>query len=910
MTQRPTDTDSPDPQNPGEAPNRSPAGEPRRALDIPHEESVNEDMNTFTIPFASQDAMALLAQELTPKRAVSYLRVSTREQAQRGGHEEGFSIPAQRAANKRKAKTVGATIVKEFVERGASGTSTRRPALQAMLRYLEETIASGETIDYVIVHKLDRLARNRADDVVLNQRFDELGTRLISTSENIDQTPGGMLLHGIMASISEFYSNNLSSEVKKGMSEKARNGGCISKAPLGYRNTTTTSNGREAHVATIDPDRAELITWAFDAYATGRYTLKSLTAELQDRGLTTQATASLPSRPVSVQSLHRILSNPFYTGQVVYRDCLYPGAHQALVDQQTFQQVQAILAGRVNGERTIRHPHYLKSTVYCGICGSRLIITTARPKKTTYQYFICLGRHSRRQPDCTFRAALTETVEDEVEQLYQRIHLQPQRREELEQALRHQLARMIQDTQQQLTQITATQQKLKHQQEKLLQAHYEGAIPVELLRKEQHRITHSLTTANRRIQVLEQDLGDKEELVSQALDIAQHMASAYHHAPTHIRRMLNQLLFEHVYLVPHEDTSQLTATATCLPPFDSILGWGGDEDGNWSSEGTTGLDENEGQYHDQPHTPQPPGAAQRGHENAGGHEVANISPATQPPNRPRDPKPPEAVQNKPCSTQKPTPEVSQDVGLSVEHLVGVTGFEPATSPSRTVRATKLRHTPTSSLVYPTSEYNKSMSLERYLANATLLSEQITLRELAIILRELARVQAVPGAVVEFGCYVGTTSIHIARWLGGKQFHVYDSFAGLPEKTAFDISPVGEQFRPGELLATKKQFMTNFKKAGVPLPHIHKGWFHDLHSSDVPASVSFVFLDGDYYESILTPLRLIEDKLADGAVIVVDDYANEALPGAARAVDEWLRTHPARLRVEQSLAVIHPQSTMD
>ena len=53
------------------------------------------------------------------------------------------------------------------------------------------------------------------------------------------------------------------------------------------------------------------------------------------------------------------------------------------------------------------------------------------------------------------------------------------------------------------------------------------------------------------------------------------MASAYHHAPTHIRRMLNQLLFKHVYLVPDQDAGQLTATATCLPPFNSILGWGG-----------------------------------------------------------------------------------------------------------------------------------------------------------------------------------------------------------------------------------------------------------------------------------------------------------------------------------------------
>ena len=222
---------------------------------------------------------------------------------------------------------------------------------------------------------------------------------------------------------------------------------------------------------------------------------------------------------------------------------------------------------------------------------------------------------------------------------------------------------MIQDTQQQLTQITATQQKLKHQQEKLLQAHYEGAIPVELLRKEQHRITHSLTTANRRIQALEQDLGDKEELVSQALDIAQHMASAYHHAPNHIRRMLNQLLFEHVYLVPYDDTTQLTATATCTPPFDSILGLGGSPTG---SEQTL--------------------QAPRGHEVAGGHEVANTRPGRQPPNQQSCLKPSKTVQNKPCSTQKPTPEVSQDVGLSVEHLVGVTGLKPATSRSQTARA--------------------------------------------------------------------------------------------------------------------------------------------------------------------------------------------------------------------------------
>ena len=107
------------------------------------------------------DPFAAMAAQLTPKRAVSYIRVSTREQAQRGGSEEGFSLPAQREANKRKAQSMGALVVKEFADRGESARSANRPELQKMLAYLKE----DGGIDYVIVHKLDRLARNRADDV-------------------------------------------------------------------------------------------------------------------------------------------------------------------------------------------------------------------------------------------------------------------------------------------------------------------------------------------------------------------------------------------------------------------------------------------------------------------------------------------------------------------------------------------------------------------------------------------------------------------------------------------------------------------------------------------------------------------------------------------------------------------------
>lgn len=196
----------------------------------------------------------------------------------------------------------------------------------------------------------------------------------------------------------------------------------------------------------------------------------------------------------------------------------------------------------------------------------------------------------------------------------------------------------------------------------------------------------------------------------------------------------------------------------------------------------------------------------------------------------------------------------------------------------------------------------------------LISDQVDVRELAIILTELSRqlTRCQPdNAIVELGCYVGTTSLFIRRLLDehglSLPFHVYDSFAGLPEKTREDSSPAGEQFKTGELAVSRKTFELQFKKADLKLPVVHKGWFSELTDADIPANITFAYLDGDYYDSIRDSLQLIWPKLAHGACIVVDDYANEALPGAARAVDEWLKTHPASLRVEASLAIIRPYS---
>lgn len=202
-----------------------------------------------------------------------------------------------------------------------------------------------------------------------------------------------------------------------------------------------------------------------------------------------------------------------------------------------------------------------------------------------------------------------------------------------------------------------------------------------------------------------------------------------------------------------------------------------------------------------------------------------------------------------------------------------------------------------------------MYTDELLKRYPLISDQMNARELRVLLVHLETLlqNGKQGAIVEFGCYAGTTSLFIRRLLdyyrSPHAFHVYDSFSGLPPKTTQDMSVTGDQFVTGELAATKKDFLHNFKKANLRPPIVHKGWFSDIDGSAVPNDILFAFLDGDYYESIRDSFALITPKLQAGAVIVVDDYVNEALPGAARATDEWCRQKAVIPRSEASLACI-------
>ena len=309
--------------------------------------------------------------------AVSYLRVSTREQAERGGTEEGFSIPAQREANARKADELGTRVVREFVDAGESARSADRDGLKDMLAFIAAT-----RVTFCIVHKLDRLARNRDDDVKIHEALLAAGVTLVSATESIDQTPPGMLVHGIMSSIAEFYSRNLATEVTKGLTQKLAQAGTPMRAPVGYKNVRRTDEqGREIRTVEVDPERAPLIRWAFETYAKGETSVTGLLRDLTARGLTTVPSPKRPSKPLGKNTLYKLLTNPYYAGVIRYKGALHPGAHEPLIEPALFDQVQSLLKARnAKMTRHVQHAHHLKGLLTAAVAGRECCWTSQRTR--------------------------------------------------------------------------------------------------------------------------------------------------------------------------------------------------------------------------------------------------------------------------------------------------------------------------------------------------------------------------------------------------------------------------------------------------------------------------------------------------------------------------------------------------
>ena len=492
-------------------------------------------------------------------RALIYLRVSSSQQADKDYDPEGFSIPAQREACRRKAEAVNAVVVEEYVDRGESAKTANRPGLQALLRRVEE----GD-ITHVVCHKVDRLARNRADDVQIVMTIRQHGAQVVSATENIDETPSGLLLHGIMSSIAEFYSRNLATEIMKGTTQKAKAGGTPFRAPLGYLNTREWVDGREIRTITIDPERAPLVKLAFELYATGDYSLSDLAGLLEARGLRSRPKRRTPAKVLDTNRLSSLLRNDYYIGVVRYAGEVHPGRHQPLIENNVFHKVQELLESRRQaGERNWRNHHYLRGSLICAHCGRRLFFSRNRGRRGgLYDYLVCGGRNAGTCGQPYHRA---EAIEQAVERHYSTLQLTDDDRERVREAVHTHLHALAKAAAKETARARAEVTRLNNEERKLLTAHYADAISAELYAEEQARIRAERAAAENLLSRYQLSEAEIERALDAALELTKDIETAYLNADPLERRLLNQAFFKHFEI----DTEEIVDDAL-NPPFAQI----------------------------------------------------------------------------------------------------------------------------------------------------------------------------------------------------------------------------------------------------------------------------------------------------------------------------------------------------
>ena len=502
------------------------------------------------------------SQSSTGLTAFIYCRVSTREQARTGGGEEGYSIPAQREAGQEKARQLNAAVTGVYIDAGESAKTANRPDLQRMLRDVKK-----QRPTYLIVHKIDRLARNREDDIAINLALKKAGTTLVSCTENLSDSPSGRFLYNIMADMAQFYSDNLAQEVLKGLVAKARDGGTPYQAPLGYLHKREYLGGAMTSWVEIDPERAPLIRWAFEVYATGDWTVTDLHLALRQKGLTTRPTANKPTRDLPLNSLYKLLRNPYYLGVVTYQGATYEGKHDALIDTELWLHVQDILAAHAHaGEKDRVHQHYLRGTIFCGQCGARLVFSRNQGNGGYYDYFVCTKKRTRSH-NCPRPAIRLEKIEQGIAVFYSRFQLTPTATADIRLGVRADMAAEIADAHQNAERAQRRLATLQDERARLLQAHYANAVPLDLLKTEMARLTRAMSDAEREIKTANADLASSEQTLEDALTVAGSCHRHYEAAPDFIKRQINQGFFRKLII----DSDGTVHHAELTEPFAQLL---------------------------------------------------------------------------------------------------------------------------------------------------------------------------------------------------------------------------------------------------------------------------------------------------------------------------------------------------
>ncbi|MBR4765479.1 MAG: recombinase family protein, partial [Clostridia bacterium] len=307
------------------------------------------------------------------------------------------SIEGQLKECYRYAESNGINIIREYIDRAQTGTNDNREQFQKMI--LDSK--SGD-FDTIVVYQLDRFARNRYDSAVNKAILKKNGVRVLSARENITDDASGILVEGILESLAEYYSAELSQKVRRGMlinAEKCQfNGGSI---PFGY------SIDKDKHYA-VNPDQAFIVVEIFERYLSGE-TIKSITDDLRVRQIKTNKGSYLDK-----SSLLRMLRNKRYTGSYIYASVEIPDSIPAIVPKELFDKVQPMLDknSRAPGRRRDEDEYLLTTKLFCGKCKEMMVGYGGTSKNgNVYHYYICKSvRRKKCDKKIISKAFAEETV--------------------------------------------------------------------------------------------------------------------------------------------------------------------------------------------------------------------------------------------------------------------------------------------------------------------------------------------------------------------------------------------------------------------------------------------------------------------------------------------------------------------
>ena len=303
-----------------------------------------------------------------PGTAVLYTRVSSKDQ------EEGFSLSAQRELLEAYAREHGLKVTGRFEETETAKAGGTRPAFGKMVEFLRPVTSST----VLLVEKTDRLYRNLKDWITLDDlkveiHFVKEGTVISPTSHSSQK-----FLHGIKVLMAKNYVENLSEEVRKGMTKKAKDGAFPSAAPIGYANVADKAIG-----IAPDPKHAGLVRELFGRAASGRLSAQELTRWARTHGLRSKKGLILAKNTICTN----ILRNPVYAGSFRWGGKVYEGKYEPLVTKTTFDRVQRALDSRSRAKGRV-HQFTYAGLVKCGTCGG---LMSGELKKGRYIYYRCAG---------------------------------------------------------------------------------------------------------------------------------------------------------------------------------------------------------------------------------------------------------------------------------------------------------------------------------------------------------------------------------------------------------------------------------------------------------------------------------------------------------------------------------------